>query len=55
MQVYIKLGKEITTLVDEYKPVENYEVEFNSANKRPGAFFINDLWNILSLSSNLMP
>jgi len=36
MQVYDILGKEITTLVDEYKPVENYEVEFNSANERSG-------------------
>jgi len=29
--VYDILGNEVATLVDEYKPAGNYEVEFNSS------------------------
>ena len=39
LKVYDVLGNEVTTLVDEYKPAGNYEVEFN-ANKLPsGVYF----------------
>jgi hypothetical protein len=31
LKVYDMLGKEIATLVDEYKPAGNYEVEFNTS------------------------
>ena len=30
LKIYDVLGNEVTTLVDEYKPAGNYEVEFNS-------------------------
>jgi hypothetical protein len=31
LKVYDVLGNEITTLVNEYKPAGNYEVEFNTS------------------------
>jgi len=30
LKIYDVLGNEVATLVDEYKPVGSYEVEFNS-------------------------
>jgi len=39
LKVYDLLGREITTLVDEYKPAGNYEVEFNAANLPSGVYF----------------
>jgi N-acetylneuraminic acid mutarotase len=32
LKVYDVIGKEVATLVDEYKPAGTYEVEFNAAN-----------------------
>lgn len=39
LKVYDVLGKEVTTLVDEYKPAGNYEVEFNATNLSSGVYF----------------
>jgi hypothetical protein len=39
LKVYDVLGNEITTLVDEEKPLGNYEVEFNANNHSSGVYF----------------
>jgi hypothetical protein len=37
--VYDILGREIATLVDEYKPAGNYEVKFSGYNLPSGIYF----------------
>jgi N-acetylneuraminic acid mutarotase len=39
IKVYDILGNEIATLVDEYKPVGKYEVEFNASRLASGIYF----------------
>ncbi len=39
LKVYDILGKEITTLIDEYKPAGEYEVEFNASSLPSGVYF----------------
>ncbi|HSL88878.1 MAG TPA: family 10 glycosylhydrolase [Ignavibacteriaceae bacterium] len=39
LKVFDVLGKEITTLLDEYKPAGNYEVEFNADKLSSGVYF----------------
>lgn len=39
LKVFDVLGKEIATLVDEFKPAGNYEVEFNADNLSSGVYF----------------
>jgi hypothetical protein len=39
LKVYDILGKEVTTLVDEYRPAGNYEVEFDAAELTSGIYF----------------
>jgi hypothetical protein len=39
LKVYDLLGKEIATLVDEYKPAGNYNVEFDASNLTSGIYF----------------
>lgn len=39
LKVYDILGNEIATLVDEYKPAGNYEVEFSGAELTSGVYF----------------
>ncbi|MFN3873905.1 MAG: T9SS type A sorting domain-containing protein [Ignavibacterium sp.] len=39
LKVYDVLGNEIAILVDEYKPVGNYEVEFNASKLSSGVYF----------------
>ena len=39
LKVYDVLGREIATLVDEYKQVGKYETEFNAANIPSGVYF----------------
>jgi hypothetical protein len=39
LKVYDVLGNEIATLVDEYKPGGNFEVEFNAAGLSSGVYF----------------
>ncbi len=39
LKVYDILGNEITTLVDEYKPAGEYEVEFNATTLPSGVYF----------------
>jgi hypothetical protein len=39
LKVYDILGREIVTLVNEYKPMGQYETEFNSANLPSGIYF----------------
>ncbi len=39
LKVYDILGREVTTLVNEEKPVGEYEVEFNAANLPSGIYF----------------
>jgi hypothetical protein len=39
IKVFDVLGNEIATLVNEYKPVGRYEVEFNAANLPSGVYF----------------
>jgi len=39
LKVYDVLGDEVATLVDEYKPAGNYEVEWNASNYPSGIYF----------------
>jgi plastocyanin len=39
LKVYDILGKEVATLVDEYHPAGNYDVEFNAAELTNGIYF----------------
>ena len=39
LKVFNLLGNEFTTLVDEYKPAGNYEVDFNAAGLSSGMYF----------------
>ncbi|MEP0862405.1 MAG: T9SS type A sorting domain-containing protein [Ignavibacterium sp.] len=38
LKVYDILGNEVATLVNEYKPAGNYEVEFNAGNLPSGVY-----------------
>ena len=39
LKVYDLLGKEVATLIDEYKPAGKYEVEFDAAHLSSGVYF----------------
>ena len=39
LKIYDVLGNEVSTLVDEYKPVGNYEVEWNASGFPSGLYF----------------
>jgi photosystem II stability/assembly factor-like uncharacterized protein len=39
IKVYDRLGKEIVTLVDEYRPAGSYEVEFNASDLASGVYY----------------
>ncbi|MFO7525910.1 MAG: T9SS type A sorting domain-containing protein [Ignavibacteriaceae bacterium] len=39
LKIYDLLGREITTLIDEYKPAGSYEVEFNASLLASGTYF----------------
>jgi len=39
LKVYDVLGNEVVTLVDEFKPAGNYEVEFNANRLASGVYF----------------
>jgi hypothetical protein len=39
IKVYDLLGREVVTLVDEFKPAGKYETEFNAANLPSGVYF----------------
>ena len=39
IKVYNPLGKEIETLVDEYKSAGSYEISFNAKNQPSGVYF----------------
>jgi hypothetical protein len=39
IKIYDVLGKEIATLVDEYKPAGSYEVEWDASNYPSGVYF----------------
>jgi len=39
LKVFDVLGNEVATLVDEYKPVGKYEVEWNASNHSSGVYF----------------
>ncbi|MCZ7610315.1 MAG: T9SS type A sorting domain-containing protein [Ignavibacterium sp.] len=39
LKIYDVLGNEIATLVEEYKPVGRYEVEWNASNHSSGVYF----------------
>jgi predicted outer membrane repeat protein len=39
LKVYDLLGREVTTLMDEYKPAGKYEVEFNASTLPSGVYF----------------
>jgi hypothetical protein len=39
IKIYDILGDEITTLVNEEKPIGNYEVEFIASNLSSGVYF----------------
>ncbi|MBK7227627.1 MAG: T9SS type A sorting domain-containing protein [Ignavibacteriales bacterium] len=39
LKVYDVLGKEVTTLVDEFKPSGNYEIEFDASKISSGVYF----------------
>jgi hypothetical protein len=39
LKVYDVLGNEVATLVDEYKPAGNYEIEFSAENLSSGIYF----------------
>ncbi len=38
LKIFDILGNEITTLVDEYKPAGNYEVDFNASGLASGMY-----------------
>ena len=38
LKVYDLLGKEVATLVDEYKPAGSYEIEFNASSLSSGIY-----------------
>jgi Secretion system C-terminal sorting domain len=39
LRVYDVLGKEVATLVNEYKPAGKYEIEFNASNLSSGVYY----------------
>jgi hypothetical protein len=39
LKVYDLLGRELATLVDEYKPAGKYEVDFDASNLSSGTYF----------------
>ncbi|WP_407931627.1 T9SS type A sorting domain-containing protein, partial [Ignavibacterium album] len=39
LKVYDVLGKEVASLVDEFKPAGNYEIEFDARNISSGIYF----------------
>jgi hypothetical protein len=39
LKVYDLLGREVATLVDEYRPAGSYEVEFNASDLTSGIYF----------------
>jgi Secretion system C-terminal sorting domain len=39
LKVYDMLGREVATLVDEYRPAGNYEVEFSATTLSSGIYF----------------
>ena len=39
LKVYDVLGEEVTTLINEYKPAGNYEVEFDASHLSSGIYF----------------
>ncbi len=39
LKIYNVLGDEVATLVDEYKPAGNYEIEFNASHLSSGIYF----------------
>jgi hypothetical protein len=39
LKIYDVFGNEVATLVDEYKPVGTYEVEWNAGNFPSGVYF----------------
>ena len=39
LKVYDVLGNEITTLVNEEKPIGNYEIEYNAFSLQSGVYF----------------
>ena len=39
IKIFDVLGNEIATVVDEYKQVGNYEIEFNASNLPSGVYF----------------
>jgi len=42
LKIYDVLGNEAATLVGEYKPAENYKVEFNTLNLTSGVYIVMD-------------
>jgi len=45
IKVYDVLGNEVATLVDEYKPAGNYEIELNASSLPSGIYFCQLLTN----------
>jgi len=39
LKIYDVLGKELSTLINEYKPAGSYEVEFNASHLSSGIYF----------------
>ncbi|MBK7228181.1 MAG: T9SS type A sorting domain-containing protein [Ignavibacteriales bacterium] len=39
LKVYDVLGKEVATLVNEFKPIGKYEIEFNASKLSSGVYF----------------
>ena len=39
LKVYDVLGNEVATLVNEYKPAGNYEIDFNASELSSGVYY----------------
>lgn len=53
LAVYNSLGQEVTTLVNEYRPAGNYEVQFNASQLPSGMYFYTIKSNNFSVSKKM--
>jgi len=54
LKVYDILGNEVSTLVNEYKPAGDYEVEFNASKHSSGIYFYNLQFGLVSVTKSML-